>query len=158
MLNFYLYSVTSISLAAFYFAAVYLVSGVLRFALGVDADTQVRNAIASGLGIVVAALPLWYVHWGWLREQFRQAKPEDVGFHRFYLFTVVCLSAMALLVSGSVAVTRLMNIALGVGPGTTASAAQAATALATFGLSFAIWILHWGQFQGGRGEMQVGAP
>ena len=29
MLNFYLYSVTSISLAAFYFAAVYLVSGAL---------------------------------------------------------------------------------------------------------------------------------
>ncbi|MBP8108968.1 MAG: hypothetical protein KBG20_17650 [Caldilineaceae bacterium] len=155
MLNFYLYSVTSISLAAFYFAAVYLVSGVLRFALGVDADDQVRTAIASGLGIVVAALPLWVVHWRWLREQFRQARPEDVAFHRFYLFTIVCISALALLVSGSVAVTRLMNIALGVGPDTTLSAAHAATAFATFMLSLTIWLLHWGQFQGGRGEMKV---
>lgn len=156
MLNFYLYSVTSISLTAFYFAAVYLVSGVLRFALGVDADAQVRNAIASGLGIVVAALPLWYVHWRWLREQFRQAKPEDVLFHRFYLFTIVCISALALLISGSVAVTRLMNIVLSAGPGPTLSAAHAATALATFMLSLTIWLLHWGQFQGGRGEMGVG--
>ena len=156
MLNFYLYSVTSISLAAFYFAAVYLVSGVLRFALGVDGDAAVRNAIATGLGIVVAALPLWYVHWRWLREQFQRAKPGDVAFHRFYLFTIVCLSALALLISGSVAVTRLMNIALGVGPGPTVSAANAATALATFVLSLTIWLLHWGQFQGGRGEMRTG--
>ncbi len=52
MLNFYLYSVTSISLSVFYIAALVLVNGLLRLWLGVDTSEETRKAIAGGAGFI----------------------------------------------------------------------------------------------------------
>lgn len=153
MLNFYLYSVSSVSLAAFYVAAIFLGDGLVRMTTGGGLDGEGRQMVASGMGVVVAALPLWLVHWRWLRQQFRSAKGSEEAFHRFYLFTVVCLSAMATLVTASMAATRLMKMILEIaqpqdGP-------RAITAMLALLLSAGIWLHHWSQFQGGRGQLAL---
>ncbi len=153
MLNFYLYSVTSISLTVFYIAAVVLVNGLLRLWLGVDTGEETRKAIAGGAGFISVSLPMWWIHWRWLRLQFSQTQATDITWHRFYLFTIVCLNAMAILIGGSIGVTNLAGIILAIGDTTAKSLANAGIALFALLLSGGLWLHHWRQFKGEMGEL-----
>jgi len=148
MLNVYLYSVTSISLTTFYIAAIVLVNGLLRLWLGVDIDEEAGRAIAGGAGFAMVSLPLWWVHWRWLRWQFRQTEAPDTMWHRFYLFTVICLNAIVILIAGSVGLANLISAALGVSETTTRGLINAGTALCASTLALSIWLHHWRQFSG----------
>ena len=100
MLNLYLYSVTSISLLLFYVAILVFVRGSFLLVIGGDLDQYAIRTIASGVGYAAVAFPIWWIHWGWLRQLFKRAKGDEVLGHQFYLFTVVCLNAMAILFAG----------------------------------------------------------
>ena len=153
MLNFYLYSVTSISLTVFYIASIVLVNGLLRLFLGIEIDESASKNIAAGAGFATVSLPMWWIHWRWLQQQFKQAEGEAVTWHRFYLFTIVCLNAMAILISGSIGVMGLVGVTLGVADGGAEAAVSAGVALFAALLSVGLWLQHWRQFRGGIGEL-----
>ncbi len=157
MLHFYLYSVTSISLVTLYVATLVLVKGVLRLLLGVEPDDASREAVANGLGFLVIALPLWIVHWRWLRGQFARAQGGGVTAHRFYLFTVVCLNALAIMVGGSMGARALANAILGVGPESAQVWVRTGVAFTAMGLSLFLWLHHWRPLVTVLGEREWGS-
>jgi uncharacterized membrane protein len=158
MFNFYLYSVTSITLTAFYTGAVVLVNGLLRLWLGVDTSEATLKSIAIGTGLVTVAFPSWWLHWRWLKLQFDRAQGTAVAWHRFYLFTIICLNAMAILIGGSIGVANLMGVALNISDAVAKDVATAGIALFVLLLSIGLWRHHWGQFKGGMGELLPRAP
>ena len=157
MLNFYLYSISAIALAAFYTAAIVLANGVLRLALNPPVTLLARNdlieTVASAFGILVISLPIWWLHWRWLRAEFPRALGAAVSWHRFYLFTIVCLNALAVLLLGSLGIAGLARISLGVAGAGRGDLSQAGVFLFATALSGLLWFHHWGQFKGGRGEL-----
>ncbi len=157
MFNFYLYSVTSVSLVTLYVATLVLVKGLLRLALGVEPDYASREAVANGLGFLVIALPLWVIHWRWLRQQFVRAQGGAVTAHRFYLFTVVCLNAMAIMVGGSLGATALANAILGVSSGGADVWVRTGVAFTAMGLSLFLWLHHWRPLVAVLGEKEWGS-
>lgn len=158
MLNFYLYSISAISLSAFYVATLVVVGQLLSLALGAPVSplvqAEIRQTLADGLGFLVVSLPLWWLHWNALRRQFRQAAGSVVAWHRFYLFTVVCLNVVIILVAGSLGITGLIRQILGVGPQSAGDLARNGVFLTSLVLSLALWWHHWSQFRGGPGELQ----
>lgn len=158
MLNFYLYSISSISLTLFYFATLIGIGGLLRYALGLASTpaeiASLQESIAGGLGFGLIAFPTWWLHWRWLRNQFKEAAGPSVDWHRFYLFTIVCLNALALLITGSIGLGGLLRLALGAGPEAADTLARAGLALTGWALSTGLWVHHWRQFRGGMGELQ----
>lgn len=152
MLNVYLYSVSVVSLSAFYLAALVLVNNALKLAFGVEVDLETRQFVAGSAGVILATLPMWSIHWRWLRRQFNQAAVNEVFFHRFYLFTVICLSAMAILISGSLTVSHLLGLLLHLHTTSAAGLQKTLTALSVLGVSISIWVHHWRQFKGNLGQ------
>ncbi len=156
MLNFYLYSITAISLSVFYFAALVAVGGTLRLLLGAGAAPIERLAaqemLAGGAGFAALAFPLWWLHWRWLRAQFSNASGPVVAWHRFYLFTIVCLSAVVVLVAGGVGLSGVLQLILGAGL-SAGKLENTGVYLASLALSGALWLHHWRQFKGGIGEL-----
>jgi hypothetical protein len=157
MLNFYLYSITAISLGTFYLAAIVVVSGILRLGLAAPGTLLAReNAmemVAGAFGYLVIALPLWWLHWRWLRIEFAHADGTEIPTHRFYLFTIVCLNALAVLLLGSLGIAGIARMGLGVaGPGDS-DLAEAGVFLFAMALSGLLWLHHWNQFKGGRGKL-----
>ena len=153
MLNFYLYSVTALTLATSYGATLVFVHGLLSYLLGVDMDYASRSALANGLGFALVATPLWRIHWHWLGS--RSVEEEAATGHRFYLFTVVCLNAVAVMVAGSIGVTGLLRLFLGLEWPVAPAAVTASVALIACGLSAWLWWHHI-QALGGRGVMRLG--
>ncbi len=154
MLNFYLYSISAISLSVFYFSMLVAVGGALRLLLGVPpgATFAAQETLAGGAGFAILALPLWWLHWHWLRSQFANASGPTLAWHRFYLFTIICLTAIAMLVAGGVGLSGVLRLALGSSEGP-AALENTGVYLATLALSGALWLHHWRQFRGGLGEL-----
>lgn len=153
MLNFYLYSVTSISLTLFYFGFLVFVRGAFLLIFDTDADDAAIRTLASGLGYAVVSFPLWWMHWDWLRQRFSQAEGDDVLGHQFYLFSVVCLNAMAILFAGGVGVSSLVKYLLGAGDSSASGMAASGVLIFTMLLSMALWRHHWRQFTVGFSEI-----
>jgi Domain of unknown function (DUF5671) len=157
MLNFYLYSISAIALTTFYFAALVVVNGVLQIifngSLKPSDQRQVMAVIAGGLGYLLIALPLWWMHWRWLRQEFEHAQETSIPWHRFYLFTIVCLNAIAILILGSLGIAAVARLGLGVADSSGRDLSQAGVLLFAMALSAALWAHHWGQFKGGRGRL-----
>jgi hypothetical protein len=149
MLNFYLYSVSSVSLATFYVATLILISGFLRLVFNVGSDYDNREAIAGGLGFLLVSFPLWMIHWRWLREQFDRQDDRSNILHRFYLFTVVCLNAIAVMIGGSIGATALANLLLSVGGDVPGTWIRAGVSLSATTMSLILWLHHWRQLQSG---------
>ena len=149
MVTLYLYSVSGISLAAFYVAALVFAGNALALAFGLEAGPDTRQTVATAAGVMAASFPMWAIHWRWLRRQFDRATKSEVLLHRFYLFTIICLSAMAILVSGSAAVSQLAGLLLKLNTPVAAGLQKGLAALAALGLSAGLWLHHWRQF-GGR--------
>jgi hypothetical protein len=153
MLNFYLYSISAISLSIFYFAVLVAVGGVLRLLSGTSPLDQLaaQETLARGAGFALLGLPLWWLHWRWLRDQFSKASGYAVTWHRFYLFTIVCLSAIVMLFAGGAGFSGLLELVLG--GSAAAELENTGVYLAALVLSSALWLHHWRQFKGGMGEL-----
>lgn len=151
MLNVYLYSVTSISLTVFYVACLVFARGAFLFIFGAESGQEAVRIFAGGLGFAAVAFPIWWIHWGWLRKQFERAEGDSVLGHRFYLFSVVCLNAIAMLFAGGVGISSLAKYLFGAG--NTSPSAMAGTGMLVFSLllSFVLWRHHWLQFSVGLG-------
>ncbi|MDH3943788.1 MAG: DUF5671 domain-containing protein [Anaerolineae bacterium] len=146
MINFYLYSVTSISLLLFYTATLTFTKGAFYVVLGADDGNDGLQAIASGLGYAAVAFPLWWLHWSWLRKQFDAAKGDQNLWHQFYLFSVVCLNILVMLFAGGVGVASMLEYLLGAGDLAPRAVARTGVLVATLLLSFTLWRHHWQQF------------
>lgn len=157
MLNFYLYSITAISLAIFYAASIIVVNGILQLAFPAGPVPPARQdtieLIAGALGFFLIALPLWWLHWRWLRAEFSRAEGSAVSWHRFYLFTIVCLNALAILLLGSQGISGAVRLSLGVVEPVGRTMSQTGMLLFALALSTLLWGHHWRQFKGGRGEL-----
>lgn len=153
MLNFYLYAVSALTLATGYGAALIFVHGLLSYLLGVDTGYASRTDMANGLGFVVVATPLWLVHWQWLRRQSGGSDPSPG--RRFYLFTVICLNAVAVMAAGSIGVTGLLRLLLGLEWPAAGAAVPVGVALTACVLSGWLWWHHI-QALGGRAALQWG--
>lgn len=157
MLNFYLYSVTSISLFMFYFATMVFVRGSFLLIIGGDADQAGIRSLAIGLGYAAVAFPLWWVHWGWVRKQFKHAEGDAIQGHHFYLFSVVCLNAMVILFAGGMGISSLVKILFGAGNTTVEGMASSGVMIFALLLSIALWHHHWWQFiVGFNGDFPLG--
>jgi hypothetical protein len=146
MINFYLYSVSSISLFLFYAAALSFVKGIFHYVAAAGAGAEALGAIASGLGYAAVAFPLWWLHWGWLRRQFDSDRSDQQVWHQFYLFTVVCLNVMVMLFAGGVGISSLLGYVLGARAITPEAASRSGLLVSALLLSFVLWRHHWRQF------------
>ena len=153
MLKFYLYSVSALTLVTSYGATLIFIHGLLSYLFGVDTGYASREAMANGLGFALVATPLWLVHWHWLGQQAVDA--EQTTGHRFYLFTVVCLNALAVMVAGSIDVTGLLRLLLGLEWPAAPAALSVRVALVACGLSAWLW-WHHVQALGSRGVLRLG--
>ena len=152
MLNVYLYSVSVVSLSAFYLAALVLGNNALKLAFGVEVDLETEQYVAGSAGVFLTTLPMWSIHWRWLRRQFNQATANEVFFHRFYLFTIICLSALAILICGSLTVSHLLGWLLDLHSTSAIGLQKVLTAVSVLGVSIGIWVHHWRQFKGNLGQ------
>ncbi len=151
MLNFYLYSISAISLSTFYFAALLALGGLLQLLFGIQeppaSHSAARETLATGLGFLAVALPLWWLHWR--RVLARGGQPDALpgDGHRFYLFSVICLNAVVILFSGGLGIAGLGHLVLGVAEDLPGDLVSTGVFLGGFLLSGALWRHHWQQFR-----------
>ena len=158
MLNIYLYSVSMVSLSAFYLAVIASAVNILKSAFGLDLDAETKQYVATSVGIIMASFPVWFIHWRWLRQQFANASENEVFFHRFYLFTIICLSAMAMIISGSVGLSHLRGLLLTLHESTTVGVQKMLAALLVLIVTLGLWFHHWRQFKGNVGPFSPAKP
>ncbi len=158
MLNVYLYSVSTVSLSAFYLAVIVLAINILKLAFGLEFDTETKQNVASSAGIIMASFPMWFIHWRWLRQQFKDASKNEIFLHRFYLFTIICLSAMAIIISGSVGVSHLVGLFLALHDSITSGLQKMLAAALILLVSLGLWFHHWRQFKGNVGAFLPAKP
>lgn len=157
MFRFYLYSVTAVSLGVFYTG----ITGAVKALASVFLDTpyQVLDLpfdtlipISTGFGFAVIALPVWFLHWRWLLRLSVGFDKDDLQFHQFYLFTVVCILVFFALVSGGEAMANLFRYWLGAGLDPLVQA-KAFGGLLGLAITAALWLHHWFQFRGRFGDL-----
>lgn len=140
----YLYSATALLLTIFYGAVVITVTALLHLLSGVESDFQTRQTLATGLGVMVVAGPLWWLHWRGLRWQSEQrAAPTVQQQYRTYLAVVVGLAIFAIFSSAGVSVTLFMRIALGLAEDSQAGWTQGLPWIVALMAATVIWWLHW---------------
>lgn len=158
MLTFYLHSISAISLTILYFAALVAIGATLQLILGNQGSTsalvEARETLATGLGFLAIALPLWWLHWRRLLGRFSQGDETAAGVNRFYLYTVLCLNAIVILFSGGLGLRSLGRLALGVADDLPSDLINGGVFLSSLGLSVVIWRHHWRQFQTRRIDNQ----
>ena len=145
----YLYSVSAVMLAVLYGALTLLAggaAGVVAAPAASNASQQARATLASALAGVIMSAPLWFIHWRWaVQEQARWSREPGHtvlrAFHRFYLYSVVCLSLMALLIAGGITVAQLARVALAARVSYPAD--DWARGIAAAVQSAALWAYHW---------------
>ncbi len=141
-------------MTALYFAALVAIGATLQLILGSQGPAseliEARETLATGLGFLAIALPLWWLHWRRLLGGFAQGDEEAGGAHRFYLFTVLCLNAIIVLFGGGLGLRSLGRLALGVADEIPSDLINTGVFLSSLGLSAAIWRHHWRQFQAHR--------
>lgn len=151
MLNFYLYSISAISISTLYFAALVAIGGGLRLIFGTQGPVSelvdARETLATGFGFLSIALPLWWLHWRRvLQREHQEASPPGDG-HRFYLFTVICLNAVIILFGGGLGISILGRLVLGVTDDLPTALVNGGVFLSSLALSMALWRHHWQQFR-----------
>ena len=140
----YLYTMTAIGLAVFYGAVVVTGNALLRLLGGVEIDLATRQALATGLGVVVVSGPLWWLHWRGLRWQLEQAlTPMTQKQYRTYLAVVAGLAIFAVFVSAGASVTVFMRLALDLLPDANAGWAQGLPWMVAMVAATVVWWLHW---------------
>lgn len=139
----YLYSATALLLAIFYGAAVVTMDALLRFLSGAESDFQTRQALATGLGVIVVAGPLWWLHWRGLRWQVDHAVPPVQHQYRIYLVIVAGLAIFAIFSSAGASVTLLMRLALGLVQDSQTGWSQGFPWLVALVTATVVWWLHW---------------
>lgn len=135
----YLALVTWLSLAAFYTASAILAKRLPTFALGVDDGPAARQILALALGIAVAALPLWRIHW----QALRRLWVENDGDGRGYLLLTSSLGVLATAVTAAWLVSRAAGFLLGAVAPMRVGLADLLAALLLFLLSWMLWRHHW---------------
>lgn len=135
----YLTLVTWLSLAVLYAASLALGTRLPAFALDVDAGLAARRTLAVALGIAVAALPLWHVHWQALRRLWAETNSDGRG----YLLLTSSLGVLATAGTAAWLVSQAVGLALGTVTPTRAGAADLLAALLLFLVSWFLWRHHW---------------
>jgi hypothetical protein len=140
----YLYTATAVGLTVFYGAVVVTANALLRLISGVEIDLQTRQALATGLGVIVVAGPLWWLHWRGLRWQLNQElTPAAQHHYRTYLAVVAGLAIFAVFISAGASVTVFMRLALDLLPDTNAAWAQGSPWMVAMVAATIVWWLHW---------------
>ena len=140
----YLYTMTAVGLAIFYGAVVVTGTALLRLMGGVEIDFATRQALATGLGVVVVAGPLWWLHWRGLRWQLEQTvKPTAQRQYRTYLGVVAGLAIFAVFLSAGASVTVFMRLALDLLPDANVGWAQGLPWMVAMAAATVVWWLHW---------------
>jgi hypothetical protein len=135
---------TAVALAIFYGAVVVTGNALLRLLGGVEIDLATRQALATGLGVVVVVGPLWWLHWRGLRWQLEQAlTPMTQKQYRTYLAVVAGLAIFAVFVSAGASVTVFMRLALDLLPDANAGWAQGLPWMVAMVAATVVWWLHW---------------
>jgi hypothetical protein len=145
MLLFYLYAISFISLTVLYFSGLAAAHGLAGWLIG--GERLDANSLSGALGFLVISAPIWWLHWRRLLKFSGRFSGGILNGHRFYLFTAVCLTVLAMLISGGGAVTRMFQLLFGAGGEPARQWAALAGNLLALGLSSAIWLAHWRQFQ-----------
>lgn len=152
----YLYIATAVGLAVFFGAVVVTGNALLRLMGGVEFDLETRQALATGLGVVVVAGPLWWLHWRGLRWQLAQTlTPMAQKQYRTYLAVVAGLAIFAVFLSAGASVTVFMRLALDLLPDADAGWAQGLPWMVAMVAATEIWWLHWQPLVNGNA---VGSP
>jgi len=147
MLLGYLYTMTAAMLAVFYVAVVVTVNALLRWFFGIEVALATRQALATGLGLIVVTGPLWWLHWRGLRWQVDQetmpaGQPLQLRY-RTYLSVVVGVALFTVFLSAGASVTVFMRLALGLLPDVDAGWVQGLPWMVALVTATAIWWLHW---------------
>jgi hypothetical protein len=135
----YLTLVTWLSLAVFYGASAVLAKHLPAFALGVDDGSAARHTLALALGITVAALPLWRIHWQALRRLWVERWEDGRG----YLLLTSSLGVVATAATAAWLVSRAAGLVLGAVTPARSGLADLLAALLLFILSWLLWRHHW---------------
>jgi len=140
----YLYTMTAVGLAVFYGAMVVTGNALLRLVGGVEIELATRQALATGLGVVVVAGPLWWLHWRGLRWQLAQTlTPTAQKQYRTYLAVVAGLAIFGVLLNAGASVTVFMRLALDLLPDADAGWAQGLPWMVAMVTATVVWWLHW---------------
>lgn len=143
----YLYTMTAVGLAIFYGAVVVTGNALLRLLGGVEIEWATRQALATGLGVIVVAGPLWWLHWRGLRWQLTQMlTPAAQQQYRTYLGIVAGLAIFAVFLSAGASVTVFMRLALDLLPDADAGWAQGLPWMVAMVAATVVWWLHWQPF------------
>jgi hypothetical protein len=145
MLLFYLYSISFISLTVLYFSGLAAADGLAGWLIG--GERLDANPLSGALGFLVISAPIWRLHWRRLLKFSERFSDNVLNSHRFYLFTVVCLTVIAMLISGGGAFTRMFQLLFGAGGDPARQWSALAANLLALGLSSGIWMAHWRQFR-----------
>lgn len=139
----YLYAATALLLAIFYGAAVVTMNALLHFLSDAESDFQTRQALATGVGVLVVAGPLWWLHWRGLRWQVDHARPTVQHQYRTYLAVIAGLAIFAIFSSAGASVTLLLRLALGLVQDSQTGWSQGFPWLIALVTATAVWWLHW---------------
>lgn len=150
----YLYTMTAVMLVIFYGAVVVTGNALLRWLFGIEVDLATRQALATGLGLIVVTGPLWGLHWRGLRWQVDQetlpaGQPRQPRY-RTYLSIVVGVALFAIFLCAGASVTVFMRLALGLLPDVNAGWVQGLPWMVALVTASAIWWLHWRALFGNR--------
>lgn len=160
MLYFYLYSVTGVSLFVFTISVITGLNGFFDFLFQVPLEPYetipaYQGALAGGLGYALISLPIWLYHWRRLTRESQRFADNLLTAHRFYLFTVVCLSVMLGIIAGGSGLSSLLRLAFGFSDTLATTYANAAAAFAILIVAAALWLHHWRQFRGRFGDFEA---
>lgn len=160
MLYIYLYSVTSVSLFVFVVSMVAGVNGLAEFLFNAPLSPYEmipaqQGPLVFGLGYALISLPIWLYHWRWLTRESERFQETLLNGHRFYLFTVICLSVMMGIVVGGTAFSTAIRLLLGIFYEQAESWSQLAASFTLLLVAGGLWLHHWRQFRGRFGDMSA---
>jgi hypothetical protein len=158
MLYIYLYSVTGVALFVFTLSVMAGVNGFYDFAFNVpipayETAPTYRGPITFGLGYALISLPIWLYHWRRLTQESEKFATGLLTGHRFYLFTVVCLSMMMGIIAGGNGFTNALRLLFGFAEEAAVTLSNMATAFTLLIVAACLWLHHWRQFRGRFGDL-----
>jgi len=158
MLYVYLYSVTGVSLFVFTISVIAGVNGFYEFLFGVpipayESAPQYQGPIAFGLGYALISLPIWLYHWRRLTQESERFSDGLLTGHRFYLFSVVCLSVMLGIIAGGNGFSQALRLLFGFIDSQAETLSKTAASFTLLLVAAGLWLHHWRQFRGRFGDL-----
>jgi hypothetical protein len=145
----YFYLVALVTLSSAVFSAFLVASGAFTVAFSnspMPPDSSIWQQIAGALGMLLVAMPVWWLHWRDARR--RALATKRLLALRIYLYAVTVTALVTAVIVGGIAVSEIIKALFGLVDFSSADSARMfwkdeLTAVVNLLTALLVWFYHW---------------